>query len=54
MDLVETEGKFLVVIQFLWGLWLCLVYTGSTVTAGKAIQMQAISKYQYLCWDVAC
>ena len=30
MDLVETEGKCLVVIQFLWGLWLCLVYTGST------------------------
>ena len=31
MDLVETEGKWLVVIQFLWGgVCLCLVYTGST------------------------
>ena len=31
MDLVETEGKWLIVIQFLWrGVCLCLVYTGST------------------------
>ena len=42
MDLVETEGKWLIVIQFLWGggsvFALCI--QGALVTAGKAVQMQ--------------
>lgn len=29
MELAETKGKCLVVAQFLWGVWICLGYTGS-------------------------
>ena len=52
MELAETKGKCLVVAQFLLGVWICLCIQGALMTAGKAIQKQAIDKCQYLCWDV--